>query len=83
MGKVLRIAICAAFLACVATAVGAHHVDCARDINNDGKVDRKDRKIIEDAMGGKVGASPYDERADFNGDGVVNSDDRLAYSHCR
>ncbi|MBW1882253.1 MAG: hypothetical protein JRE71_04305 [Deltaproteobacteria bacterium] len=83
MGKVLRIVIYAAFLACVATTAGAHHVKCSRDINGDGKVNRKDTKIIETAMGAKIGAAPYDERADLNEDGFVNSDDRTAYSHCR
>ena len=83
MGKVLRVVICAAVLACVATTVGAHHVKCFRDINRDGKVDQKDIRIIENAMGATVGAPPYDERADLNGDGFVNSEDRMAYSHCR
>lgn len=83
MGKVLRVVICAVVLACVATTAGAHHVKCRRDINNDGEIDRKDIKILENAMGGQIGTPPYDERADLNRDGRVNSDDRFAYSHCK
>ena len=83
MGKILRIMICAAVLACVATSAGAHHLKCRQDINGDGKVDKKDIKIVEDAMGSKLGVAPFDERADLNRDGVVNSDDRFAFTHCK
>ena len=60
----------------------AHHVKCSRDLNNDGKANSKDTRLIENAMGSKSGASPYDERADIDGNGRVNNDDRDAYGHC-
>jgi Dockerin type I domain len=65
-----------------ASMASANHVQCSRDIDNDGFANRKDMKIIEAAMGSKVGAPPYDERADLDQDGLVNGLDREAYSHC-
>jgi hypothetical protein len=82
MGKLLRIAICTAILTLGAGMANAHHVKCSRDINNDGKANQRDVKIIENAMGSKVGVGPYDERADLDTDGRVNEDDREAYQHC-
>lgn len=82
MGKLLRIAICTSILSLIAGMASAHHVKCSRDINNDGKTNHKDTKIIDDAMGSKVGVGPYDERADIDSNGRVNEDDREAYTHC-
>ena len=82
MNKILRVAVCTILLTCVAGLASAHHVTCSRDLNNDGKANNKDTKIIEDAMGSKSGAAPYDERADIDGNSMVNSDDRDAYTHC-
>ena len=80
--RLIRIVFCTAALLGVASLAHANHVECSRDINNDGKADRNDLKILTAAMGSTVGAAPYDERADFNQDGFVNSDDTVAYQHC-
>jgi hypothetical protein len=82
MSRFLRVLLCTAILTLGAGVASAHHVKCSRDINNDGKDNRKDMKIIEDAFGSKVGVGPYDERADLDRDGMVNESDREAYLHC-
>lgn len=82
MGNSIRIAICTTLLVLAAGMASAHHVKCSRDINNDGKANQKDVKIIENAMGSKVGVGPYDERADLEQDGVIDEADRDAYDHC-
>lgn len=82
MSKYIFAAICSVVFVFSAGLASAHHVDCSRDINNDGKTNAKDMKIIDDAFGSKVGAAPYDERADLDRDGFVNRLDRDAYSHC-
>ena len=83
MGKMIRVAFLSAFLMAAGSVASADHVTCARDINNDGKVDLKDKRIIEKAMGSKIGKAPYDERADINGDMEVNVADLAAYRHCK
>jgi len=82
MGKLLRIAICTAILGLCAGMANANHIKCSRDINNDGKTNHRDTKIIDDAMGSKVGVGPYDERADIDSNGLINEEDREAYLHC-
>jgi len=83
MGKMIRVGFLAAIFVSAATVASADHVTCARDINNDGKVDLKDKRIITDAMGGKIGKAPYDERADINADMEVTTADLDAYRHCK
>ena len=82
MSKFLRITFCTVILVLGAGSANAHHVKCSRDINNDGKVNPKDTKIITDAMDTRVGVGPYDERADLDRNGRVNAEDQEAYLHC-
>lgn len=83
MRQALRAVISALFVFALAGAAGADHEDCTRDLNNDGQVDAKDMKIIDDAMGSREGRPPYDERADLDHDGFVTSSDRAVYSRCQ
>ena len=83
MSRMIRIAICTAFLLTSAGLASAHHVKCSQDLDNDGRVDGNDTRIIDDAYGSAMGAAPYDERADFNQDGFVNKEDRADYKHCK
>jgi hypothetical protein len=83
MSRTLAIALCAVVVVLGASMASADHVQCARDLNNDGKVDSKDIQIIEDAMGARVGVGPYDERADLDEDEAVTAEDLAAYAHCQ
>lgn len=83
MGKMIRVALMTAIFAAGASVASADHVTCARDINNDGKVDLKDKQIIDDAMGSVEGKARYDERADIDQDEKVTQSDRDAYRHCK
>jgi hypothetical protein len=83
MSAILRIAICTVSLIMIAGFAHANHVDCQRDIDNDGVADRNDTKIIDDAMGSRENVAPYDERADLDRNGRVDQNDRDAYAHCK
>lgn len=83
MVKTIRVALMAAIFVAGASMASADHVTCSRDINADGKVDLKDKQIIDDAMGSVEGKAPYDERADIDQDSKVTQSDRDAYRHCK
>jgi len=48
------------------------------DVNNDGKIDRKDAVLILKNISGITSDNFSAENADYNGDGVVNSLDAIA-----
>ena len=48
------------------------------DVNNDGKVDRKDAVLILKNISGITSNNFSTENADYNGDGAINSLDVIA-----
>ncbi len=50
------------------------------DLNQDGKVDGDDLKILEDCFGTSKGDVNFNPDADFNGDGIINGIDLVLFS---
>lgn len=48
------------------------------DVNNDGKIDRKDAVLILKNISGITSDNFSAENADYNGDGAINSLDAIA-----
>lgn len=50
------------------------------DLNQDGRIDGSDFKILEDCFGASKGDTDFNSNADFNGDNIINGIDLILFS---